>query len=102
MWRDNMRESEDLLVSLPEAGASRVNRYIIEQSPMHRFLRTCRNKGGTWPAKKRWCRLEHTGIGGKGRKGALLSAYSGVKPLSPSCSWVSLPRGKFKSLCCPM
>lgn len=67
---------------------------------MHRFLRTCRNKGGTWPAQEEerkkgdaawsthggWER--RGGVGRRGREGTLLSALNSYLP---RVSHMSLP-----------
>lgn len=53
---------------------------------MHRFLRTCRNKGGTWPAqgKKKVPPGAHTGVESEGQRGRRRDAFVGVKLLSPA------------------
>jgi len=61
---------------------SRVNRYIIEQSPMHRFLRTCRNKGGTWPVKKKMMPPETQGLEAKRERGYFCRRIIALKSLS--------------------
>lgn len=81
---------------------SRVNRYIIEQSPMHRFLRTCRNKGGTWPAKKKMMPPETQGLGAKRERGCFCRRIIALNLYLPYISGCHFRARNTLSLCGPI